>query len=1686
MNAVLRPTPAAMGTAANVGAFVECVIPTTESQREVWLGAMLGTEASLAYNDSVVLRLRGPLDRQAMARAVARVVERHQSLRATISPDGTCMLVGQAGPDPLVQRDLAPLDPEARALALQDAHEAAVSTPFPLERGPLFRAELYRLGEGEHELLMSAHHVVCDGWSWAVITEQLGHLYAEETGDGLPLKAAPTFDAFATEEAADAARPEMQQHVDYWLERFSGGTLPVLDLPLDHPRPAVRTFASRRTERLLERRLVASLRTMSARTGTSLFAGLLAGFAATLHRLTGQDDIVVGIPASGQLARDMPGLVGHCVNLLPLRLAAPADLRFDTLMGECRTAVLDAFEHQALTYGALLGKLSLQRDASRQPLVSVMFNVDPDVAAGVQTFSGLKVEQDTVARRHENFELFLNLRPVDGGLQIEAQYNTDLYDEESVQRWLDMFECVLRSAVRSPAEPIGRLEVLSPEAARALAALQPPPIAVEGALLAHAGFVARALQHPDRPALRDGARTFSYGDLDARSNRLAHALRERGIGRGEYVGLCLERGLDMLVAVLAVLKSGAAYVPLDPAFPQARLDHYATDASLSLLVTTSDIAAAPRKWNADAGSRLFELDRDTAWLQAPADALAPDVCDARAEDPAYVIYTSGSTGLPKGVCVPHGAVANLLASMQKAPGLGADDRIAAVTTLSFDIAVIELLLPLAVGAQVVMVQRETAMDGNSLRALLEAEAVTVLQATPGMWQLLLDAQWPGAKGFRGWIGGEAVRGRLALALLDRCAELWNVYGPTETTVWSTAWNMQRDVVASRGVSIGLPIDNTEVWILDTNLQPCPIGVPGEICIAGMGLSLGYHERAELTAERFVTARVLGQNRKVYRTGDRGRWRNDRLLEHLGRLDFQVKVRGYRIEAGEIEARCNEVAGVSRSVVVAREDRPGDVRLVAYLALVPGAALDPAALMQHLREHLPAFMLPQHVVTLKALPTLPNGKLDRVSLPVPEALPRDEVRRGAGPRNDAERTVLAAMEQVLSLPGLDMQDDFFTMGGHSLLAARLATLLAREFKVALPLRTLFEAPTPERLAAAIAGLQAAGAGVQAPLACRIDRASAPMTPSQERILFMEQLHPGRSVYNVPSAQRLTGPFDAARFEAALCEIIRRQPALRTCVGTDPATGQPVQSIAQTVEFSLPVIDLRGLPADQREAELAERMQELADQPIDLRRAPMAHAALFQVDDDDHAFVFVPHHLVWDGWCFDLFQRELTAIYDAAERGRPHGLPPLETTHGDYAEWLAGWMREPAFEEQLGFWRRRLASGPPPRLPRTDMPRRAGKSGQGGTQWIHIDLATTGRLREIARGMEVTLSMLTFGLYALTMSRVIGSDAVVIANPVRGRLQPETEDVMGVFNNVLPVSLRVDLAQSLPDFMRCVKQELLALMNCQQVPFERMVAGDGNGGPNRNAGAYQSMFSFQDARERARHLGSLQTRQMHLMQRGATDDIGVWLMDKPHGLEGALIYNADIYLRETGAQLRDRYLELLHRAAERPAATLAYLASDEGSASAAYLRKLAADEPERADKAPKPLADAGGRAAAASLLAPEQAPLAQIWAGVLGIDVNDIRASDNFFDLGGDSLLVLNAVKQAEQTLGLRVEMRRYLFENLAQIASPRNGNGGNGGNGNAAADTKPGELAGLPAVPAAGASRGESLLGRAFGSLLRKG
>jgi amino acid adenylation domain-containing protein len=1613
------------------GDAVERVIPTSEAQREVWLADKLSPHASLAFNESVRLHLVGHLDVSALQGALNALVTRHDALRSTVGPDGTELLVSTSGGVPLVVIDLRALGTVDAGSSIERAAIDAVETPFNLEQGPLFRAALFCVADDKHVLLMTAHHIVCDGWSWGLITEDLGALYAEMTGAAPGPDPAPSYGDYVAWEAAEVATPAMAEHERFWLGCFAGSSLPVLDLPTDRPRAPARTFNSKRVDYLLDAALVADVRRLGAKAGASVFATLFSGFAATLHRLTGQDDLVIGVPVAGQSASGMTGLVGHCVNLLPIRTAVDAAQPFDAYVQRSGTTLLDAFDHQTLTFGSLLKKLPLRRDPSRLPLVSVMFNVDQAVKGNSSAFPGLSAELAANPRQFENFELFVNAAQVSDGLSLECQYNTDLFDAATIARWMTSYEALLRAAVAEPGQAIGRLAWLAPNEITALLALQPTRTPVQADLM-HSAFARQAAATPERVALRHGDTQLSYEAVDKRSNRLARALRALGIQRGERVGLCLSRGADMVVALIAVLKAGGAYIPLDPSFPAARLAYYAEDADLALLLTESTLTTAPLAWRSDAAQRVLRLDLDTAWLNESPDALPVSTQDAGASDTAYIIYTSGSTGKPKGVCLPHRAVANFLASMRDEPGIQPDDRLAAVTTLSFDIAVLELMLPLTVGAQVVIVPRDTAMDGNLLFALLQSSGATIMQATPGMWRMLLDTQWNGSAGFKALVGGESLPPDLARDLLDRTSELWNMYGPTETTVWSTVWPVNRDAVRERGVSIGRPIGNTSVWILNESLQPCPKGVPGEICIGGDGVAAGYLDRPELTADRFVADPFSGApGARLYRTGDRGRWRNDDLLEHLGRLDFQVKVRGYRIELGEIEAGCNEIDGVTQSVVLAREDHPGDVRLVAYLTVSGATAFDESALRSHLRGRLPEYMLPQHVMVLDAIPMLPNGKVDRKALPAPDASHLQSSAERVGPRGELERAVLAAMEAVLNLPGLGVHDDFFALGGHSLLAARLTARLNRDFDLNLPLRTLFESPSAEALALAVGKARGANAPKRRPIVPEPGRGTAPLTPAQDRIRFLEELQPDRVLYNTPSAHRLSGAMDVAKFEQALQELVRRQSSLRTFIAADPQGGGHVQIIAPELHVSLPFEDLTSVPEGQREAELMRRMQAVVDTPIDIHVAPLFRVALYKLAQDQHAFLFMPHHIIWDGWSFDLLYEDMSAIYGALVEGRANPLPALPVSFGDYAQWHAEWMQGPEFEHQLRYWKDRFNNAPMPKAPTPDQPRRAGMTGEGASEWVRIDRGLADRLREVARIADATLNMLTMAVYTAMMAQVVESESIVIGVPVRGRSVAEVEPIMGFFNNMLPVQLPVRPEVSALDFIRAIKRDLLEVFSHQDIPFERLAAEPEVAARSR-VGLYQALFSFQDARDRKRQWGGLSHQGILIFQKGATEDLGLWLMEVPGGLEGGFTYNADIYTAQTASAFRERYVELLNRLADDPQLTLARLLEPLGSESARYLRRLA--PPATDPDAPAVRTGADAPSAGAGLVSPTQRAIAEVWAALLGIDAAQLAVQDNFFELGGSSLLAMQAVNQLEQRLGRSVSARRYVFETLGQLAA----------------------------------------------------
>lgn len=1031
-------------------------------------------------------RLRGPLNVSALQQALQAMVDQQAALRTHIrrTDDGAEQVIVPHIPVdllPLVDLSALPLaQAESRARAAMDL---LVRTPFQLESGPLFALKLYKLAPDDHVLFFMTHHLIWDGWSFDLMYDTLSRSYPLLcAGHSAPAKPLPLrYGDFAAWQQNAMRGPEMQSQLTPWLRKFA--TPPAaLALPTDKPRPTLFTPEGGTCQVTLSHAQVQALHQLAQAHGTTLYTVLLSVFTLFLGRLSQQDDIVIGTPVRGRDWPELEAIMGFFVNMLPLRMKVDLSQSFAQLLDRVKREVSEALANPDVPMEQLVHELKLPRDLSRPALYQVLFSFQ-DVRERPTHWGELQ---------HSRFDLGLHGSAQDLGLWcvetaqlLEAMfvYNLNVFSADTARSMAERFAHLVQQVVdlaqasaphHLDATKLSDFDLLGPAD---LAQLQtwndtaqtwPAPTRIE-AMVAE-----QAARTPQAPAVLANEHTLSYAELDQRANQIAHRLQAMGAGPGQFVGLCTERGPWLLPALLGVLKTGAAYVPLDPGFPEARLRHMAQDAGLRLIVTESAHAGLidlPR-------DQQLRTDTDLALIQqAPITPLV-HATPLSEQDPAYAIYTSGSTGLPKGVVLSQRAVCNFLRSMQEAPGLKASDQVLAVTTLSFDIAVLELLLPLTVGARTVIASRDDALDGVALRQLADAEGITLMQATPATWHLLLDAGWrPRRPGFKALCGGEALTPRLAQDLLATGAELWNMYGPTETTVWST---LARITDARQPITVGRPIANTQVWVLDAQGQRCPIGVPGELCIGGIGVALGYHQRAELTADRFVPNPFAAQaGERLYRTGDLAKWRSDGLIEHLGRLDHQVKVRGHRIELGEIEAQLSTHPAVGQVVVVVREDSPGDQRLVAYL--VPKGPMPPAtALREHLRRHLPKYMLPQHFVQLDAIPRLPNGKTNRAALPAPAhtvpaplpaplhaAAPLQTAHAGLGHaqasanesgalRTPTERLLGQNWSQLLGVPAIRPEDNFFDLGGHSLLAMQAISMMEKATgKRVTPRRYIFE-------------------------------------------------------------------------------------------------------------------------------------------------------------------------------------------------------------------------------------------------------------------------------------------------------------------------------------------------------------------------------------------------------------------------------------------------------------------------------------------------------------------------------------------------------------------------------------------------------------------------------------------------------
>ncbi len=1046
------------------------VVPLSAAQTRMWLLSRI--DGAHPYTIPIALRLTGPLDADALRAALADVVARHESLRTRIvaidgAPAQQVLPPDAARPG----LDLCAADPES----WPDALSAAARAPFDLAVDLPIRARLYRFGPDAHGLLLLIHHVAADGWSLTPLMRDLAAAYAARCRGAAPERPAlpvqyADYALWQRDRLGDEADPDslIAREIGYWRAQLAG--LPEgLALPTDRPRPATASHRGRRVPLALGPDLHRALADLARRERASLFMVLQAGLSALLTRLGAGEDIPLGSPIAGRTDEALDGLVGCFVNTLVLRTDTSGDPSGRDLVGRARAVALEAYAHQDVPFERLVEVLNPPRSLARHPLFQVMLALQDGVPDSFD-LAGLRAVPDPVGAGAARFDLAFDLverRGADGteaGVVGHLEYATDLFEEAGAIRLADRFARLLAALAAAPDRAIGDLDLFEAGERRQVltdwnATARAVPPETLPALVA-----AQAARTPEAVALVAGSEVLRYAELEARANRIAHALIARGIGPEDIVAVVLPRGPDLVAALLGVLKAGAAYLPLDPGYPAERLALMLADARPADLVTVDG-------WPRPDGLPALVLDApDGRAALAAAPARAPTDRD-RARPlvpahPAYVIYTSGSTGRPKGVVVPHAGLTNLLHDLVDRLGVTPADRLLAVTTVGFDIAGLELFGPLLRGARVVLAGRDDVLDPGRLARLVREAGITLMQATPTLWRGL--AETDALRGVRVLVGGEALPPDLAGALSARAARVTNLYGPTETTIWSTAAEI---VPGAEAVTVGAPLWNTQAYILDGGLRPVPPGTVGELYLAGAGLARGYLGRPGLTAERFVPCPFGPPGARMYRTGDRARWRADGALDYRGRVDHQVKIRGVRIEPGEVEAALIAQPGVAQAVVTARQDRPGDARLVAHVVPGPGATLDPAELRRALAATLPDAMVPAAVVTLDALPLTPNGKVDRAALPAPEPVADPAADP---PRTGTERRLAAAWAEVLNLPSIGRGDNFFALGGHSLLVARVVARLSEAHGIALPLRAVFEARTLADLAVAIDGRDAGGA------------------------------------------------------------------------------------------------------------------------------------------------------------------------------------------------------------------------------------------------------------------------------------------------------------------------------------------------------------------------------------------------------------------------------------------------------------------------------------------------------------------------------------------------------------------------------------------------------------------------------------
>jgi amino acid adenylation domain-containing protein len=1509
-------------------------LPLSHAQQRLWFIDQL-EPGNPFYNTPQVLRLSGALSLPALEYTLNEIVRRHEILRTKFVPAGdqVVQVICPSAPVPLPVIDLtAAGGREAKEAAARENVDAEIRRPFDLGDGALLRVRLLKLDEEEHIVIFSTHHIVSDGWSLGVLIREVSALYrAYLAGESSPLPELEIqYADFAVWQRGWLQGEVLERQLAYWRERL-GDAPAALALPTDRPRPVVRTYRGGRLSFELPAGLSRELRALSRRESATLFMTMLAVWQLLLARYSGQDDISVGTPIANRNRVETEPLIGFFVNTLVMRTTFSPGQSFAQLLKQVREVCLGAYAHQDVPFERVVEELQPERGLSMSPLFQVMFGLQ-NAPAETLELPGLKLAPVDGEVGMTKFDLMLSVADAGETVNCLLEFDADLFDAATAERIASSYRTLLESAASEPERDVATLPILSHDERRRLLVEwcgRRTSHPADGSV--QALFEEQAERTPEATAVVCDGESITYAELNRRANGLAHYLRSQGVGPDVLVGVSAGRSAEVITGLLGILKAGGGYVPLDATYPAQRLRYMIEDAGVKLLLT----GRGPREdWGVQ-GLQVVSVEEASSAGARLGRVNPPRVADA--DNLAYVIYTSGSTGRPKGVAVRQASLVNVITWYWRVYGVGPGDRVSHVASLSFDASAFEIWPALTSGAALAIAGEDARIEPARLLEWLKREGVTLCVMPTALAEAALAERWPDGMALR-WLhtGGDRLH---RLDVGSRSWQLANHYGPTETTVVATQ-SVVGSVEEGKLPTIGRPIDNGTGYVLDRRMNLVPVGARGELYVGGAGITRGYLGRAGLTAERFVPDPISETpGARLYRTGDLVRHLPDGELDFIGRMDEQVKLRGYRIEPGEIESLIASYTGVLEAAVQVREDSPGDKRLVAYVVGDKDRPLAFKELRQYLEHKLPNYMVPSVFVEMDALPMTPGGKVNRNALPAPDAGRPESEDSFAPPRTPVEEVVASIFADVLNVERVGLNDDFFSLNGHSLLATQLVARARQVFNTEITLRALFESPTVAGFAAAVEESLRGGETAALPPLLPVPRDGAlPLSYAQQRLWFFDQLRPGDTFYNMPAALRLTGRLNVHALEDALTEIVRRHESLRTVFRMN--AGEAVQVILEDGRVDLPTVELSGLADEEREAIVRQLAESDARRPFDLASGTLVRFRLLKLGELGHVLLVSMHHIISDAWSLGVFVREASELYDAYSAGLVSPLPELFVQYPDYAVWQRGWMRGEVLKTQLDYWKGRLRGAPELLTLPESKPRPPVQSARGGQQALTLSPELADSLKALKGGEGVTLFMLMLAAFQLLLSWRTGQTDIIVGSPVAGRNHPETEPLIGFFVNTLVMRTDMGGDPTFRDLLRRVRETALGAYAHQDAPFEMLVDELAPQRSLSHTPLFQVALGVQNAPPPPR-LSGLVVEGLGVPVEVARFDLELLMIDTGAGLDAALTYSLDLFEAGDARRLLTLFESLLGSVAADPDATLQTLFASLAEADA---RQRAAAEAE----------------------------------------------------------------------------------------------------------------------------------------------